>query len=153
MSSVGTNVHHPTAEPTLRDLSHHTTAGDAKLNSFARAFEPDPTKALRIATTLSIDFPADTRLTNLCDSGLVNQMAFLMEVPNGPATLAILSCPFQTAKGTEAVFAGSLGDAMDVICPITIHMRHQGSVHHYDKPSYFSQHGHINIGPTEQRNP
>ncbi|KAI2499606.1 hypothetical protein MHU86_14901 [Fragilaria crotonensis] len=50
-------------------------------------------------------------------------MAFLMDVPNGPATLAILSCPFPTAKGTEAVFAGSLGDAMDVICPVTIRMR------------------------------
>jgi hypothetical protein len=32
-------------------------------------------------------------------------MAFFMEVPNGPATLAVLSCPFLTAKGTEAVFA------------------------------------------------
>ncbi|KAI2490466.1 hypothetical protein MHU86_24119 [Fragilaria crotonensis] len=108
--------------PTLRDLAHQA-ASDAKLNSFAHAYEPDPSKALRVATTLSKDFPADTRLANLCDSGLVNQMAFLMDVPNGPATLAILSCPFPTAKGTEAVFAGSLGDAMDVICPVTIRMR------------------------------
>ena len=46
-----------------------------------------------------------------------------MEVPNGPATLTVLSCPFPTVKGTEAVFPGSLGDAMDVICPVTIRMR------------------------------
>ncbi|KAI2502457.1 hypothetical protein MHU86_12033 [Fragilaria crotonensis] len=123
MLTVETNVPNPAAaEPTLRDLAHQA-ASDAKLNSFAHAYEPDPSKALRVATTLSKDFPADTRLANLCDSGLVNQMAFLMDVPNGPATLAILSCPFPTAKGTEAVFAGSLGDAMDVICPVTIRMR------------------------------
>ncbi|KAI2490016.1 hypothetical protein MHU86_24560 [Fragilaria crotonensis] len=85
MLTVETNVPNPAAaEPTLRDLAHQA-ASDAKLNSFAHAYEPDPSKALRVATTLSKDFPADTR--------------------------------------TEAVFAGSLGDAMDVICPVTIRMR------------------------------
>jgi hypothetical protein len=112
----------PAIEPTLRDLAHQA-ASDAKLNSFANAYAADPTQALRIAATFSKDYPAETRLANLCDSGLVNQMAFLMQVPQGPATLAVLSCPFPTAKGTEAVFAGSLGDAMDVICPVTIRMR------------------------------
>ncbi len=120
--TVETNIPNPAFEPTLRDLDHQA-ASDAKLNSFANAYVPDPAQALRLTATFSKDFPADARLANLCDSGLVNQMAFLMEVPNGPATLAVLSCPFPTANGTEAVFAGSLGDAMDVICPVTIRMR------------------------------
>ena len=123
MMAIDTNVPYPATEPTLRDLAHQA-ASDAKLSSFAQAYKPaDPTKALRIANTLSKDFPSDTRLANLCDSGLDNQMAFLMEAPNGPAALAILSCPFPTAKRSEAIFAGSLGDAMDVICPVTIRMR------------------------------
>ena len=51
-------------------------------------------------------------------------MAFQMENPTGPASLTVLSCPFPTAKRTEAVFAGSLGDTpMNVICPVTIRMR------------------------------
>ena len=77
------------------------------------------------SATFSKDYPAETRLANLCDSGLVNQMAFQMEKPTGPASLTVLSCPFPTAKRTEAVFAGSLGDTpMDVIvCPVTIRMR------------------------------
>ena len=117
MLTVETNIPNPAFEPTLRDLAQQA-ASDAKLNNFANAYAPDPAQALRLTATFSKDFPA-----NLCDSGLVNQMAFLMEVPNGPATLSVLSCPFPTAKGTEAVFAGSLGDALDVICPVTIRMR------------------------------
>ena len=51
-------------------------------------------------------------------------MAFLMEVPGHAIQLTVLSCPFLTTKGTEAVvFAGSLGDSLDVICPVTIRMR------------------------------
>jgi hypothetical protein len=123
MLTVETNIPNPAFEPTLRDLAQQA-ASDAKLNNFANAYAPDPAQALRLTATFSKDFPADARLANLCDSGLVNQMAFLMEVPNGPATLAVLSRPFPTANGTEAVFAGSLGDAMeDVICPVTIRMR------------------------------
>ena len=122
MLTVDNALPNPALEPTLRDLAYQA-ASDAKLNSFANAYVADPAQALRLATTFSKDFPTDTRLANLCDSGLVNKMAFLMEVPNGPATLAVLSCPFPTANGTEAVFAGSLGDAMDVICPVTIRMR------------------------------
>ena len=46
-----------------------------------------------------------------------------MEVPGRSAQLAVLSCPFPTTKGTDAVFAGSLGDSMDILCPVTIRMR------------------------------
>ena len=77
-----------------------------------------------IAATLSKDYPDAIRLANLCDSGLVNQMAFLLEqVPGSSPKLAVLSCPFPIARGTEGVFAGSLGDSMDIICPVTIRMR------------------------------
>ena len=50
-------------------------------------------------------------------------MAFLMEVPGRAAQLAVLSCPFPTTKGTEAVFAGSPGDSLDIICLVTIRIR------------------------------
>ncbi|KAI2496611.1 hypothetical protein MHU86_17870 [Fragilaria crotonensis] len=108
MLTIDPTVPNPMIEPTLRDLAHQA-ASDAKLNSFANAYAADPTQALRIASTFSKDLPADARLANLCDSGLVNQMAFLMDVPNGSPTLTVLSCPFPTAKGTDAVFAGSSG--------------------------------------------
>ena len=122
MLTVAQTAPNPVNEPTIRDLAYQA-ASNTKLNSFANAYGANPTQALCIANTFSKDYPADTRLANLCDSGLVNQMAFLMEMPTGPASLAVLSCLFPTAKGTEAVFAGSLGDTMDVICPVTIRMR------------------------------
>ena len=83
----------------------------------------NPTNVETIASTFSKDVPADARLDKLCDNRLVNQMAFMMEVPGRSAQLAVLSCPFPTTKGTDAVFAGSLGDSMDILCPITIRMR------------------------------
>jgi hypothetical protein len=47
--------------------------------------------------------------------------------PDDPtnATLAVISCPFPTVvpDTKEPVFAGSLGDRMDIICPVTIRMR------------------------------
>ena len=109
-------------EPTLQDLAYQA-ASSAKLNSFAHAFVADPAQAGRLAATLSKDYPDATRLANLCDSGLVNQMAFLVDVPGSSPLLSVLSCPFPTARGADAVFAGSLGDAMDIICPVTIRMR------------------------------
>jgi hypothetical protein len=109
-------------EPTLRDLAYQA-ASAAKLNSFAGAFVPDPDKVNRIATTFSKTYPDMTRIANICDSSLVNQVAFLLDIPGANPTLAVLSCPFPTAIGTEAVFAGTLGDSMDIICPVTIRMR------------------------------
>jgi hypothetical protein len=122
MSTAAATIPNPVPEPTLRDLAHQA-ACDAKLNSFANAYARDPSKAALIATTFSKTFPADARLAKLCDNRLVNQMAFLMEVPGRAAQLTVLSCPFPTTKGDEAVFAGSLGDSLDVICPVTIRMR------------------------------
>ena len=111
MLTVDNTVPNPTLEPALHELAHQA-ASNAKLTA-------DPAQAFRLTAMFSKDFPANTHLANFCDSRLVNQMTFLMEIPNGPATLAVLSCPFPTANGAEEVFAGSLGDAMDLICPVT----------------------------------
>ena len=47
-----------------------------------------------------------------------------MEVSGRSAQLVtIVSCPFPTTnKEIDAVFAGSLGDSMNVICPVSIRM-------------------------------
>ena len=126
----------------------------------AKAYKADAAQALRLSATFSKDFSADTRLINISDSGLDNQMAFLMmEVPNGPATLAVLPCPFPTANGTEAVLAGSLGEAMDLICPVTIcfsHAQCQRTVHHYwssEEHPNFSWSRHFSIWPAERKSP
>lgn len=113
----------PNPEPTLQDLAYQAARSTAKLSSFAHAFAADPAQASRLATTLSKDYPDATRPANLCDSGLVNQMAFFVDVTGSLPLLSVLSCPFPTARSADAVFAGSLGDAMDIICPITIRMR------------------------------
>ena len=122
MSISEANITIPDHEPTFNDLAYQA-ASATKLNSFAGAYVPDIEKANRIAATFSKTFPDTTRLAKLCESTLVNQMAFLLKVPGATPTLAVLSCPFPTAKGTEAIFAGSLGDSMDIICPVTIRMR------------------------------
>jgi hypothetical protein len=123
MSIIEAIIPNPTVkEPTLRDLAYQA-ACDAKLNSFAEAYKPDPSKVVTIAGTFSKEFPADARLAHLCNNKLVNQMAFFMEVPGRSAQLAVLSSPFPTTRGTDAVFAGSLGDSMDIFCPVTIRMR------------------------------
>jgi hypothetical protein len=123
MSTIDTNiVTNPDPEPTLHDLAYQA-ASASKLNSFAGAYAPDPDKVKRIAKTFSKTYPDMTRIANLCDSRLVNQVAFFLDNPNATPTLAVLSCPFPTAMGTEAIFAGTLGDTMDIICPVTIRMR------------------------------
>ena len=122
MSTTTASVPNPGTQPTLRDLALQA-ACDAKLNSFAEAYAADLSKADLLASTFSKVFPAEARLAKLCNNRLVNQMAFLMEVPGRASQLTVLSCPFPTTEGTEAVFAGSLGDSLDVICPVTIRMR------------------------------
>ena len=123
MSTTEATISTPAKEPTFHDLAYQA-ACDAKLNSFAEAYKHNPTHVETIAGTFLKDFPANNaRLTKLCDNRLVNQMDFMMEEPGRSAQLAVLFCTFPTTKGTDAVFAGSLGDSMDVLCPVTICMR------------------------------
>ena len=124
MSVTEATIPNPVKEPTFHDLAYYQAACDAKLNSFAGAYKHDPANVATLAETFSKDFPVDARLAKLCDNRLVNQMTFMMEVPGRSAQLAVLSCPFPTTKGTEAVFAGSLGDSMDVLCPVTDRRAH-----------------------------
>ena len=115
MSTIDTTI----STPTLRDLAVNA-ATKANLNSFAHAYTPDPDQAARLATTMSKTCPSLTRLINICDSGLVKQLAFFK--PSGD--LAVISCPFPASSATnDAVIAGSLGDSLNIICPITISMR------------------------------
>ena len=124
MSNTEATVAIPDPELILRDLAYQA-ASATKLDSFAGAYyTQDADKANRIAATFSKTYPETTRLAKICESTLVNQMAFLLHVPNATPTLAVLSCPFPTADGTDAIFAGTLGNSMDIICPVTIRMRH-----------------------------
>ena len=122
MPTTAANDTIPYTEPTLYDLAYQA-ASAAKLNSFAGAYVPDPDKVKRIAAIFSKTYPDITSVANICDSGLVNQVAFFLDNPGANPSLAVLLCPFLTAIRTEAVFAGTLGDSMDIICPVTIRMR------------------------------
>jgi hypothetical protein len=104
---------------TMRDLAIQA-ATTAKLNSFAAAYEQNPTQASRIEASFAKTCSQLTKLANICDSGLVKQLFFVQ--PN--FKIAIISCPFitQNAAGAD-VIAGSLGDAMDVICPVSIRLK------------------------------
>ena len=108
-----------TSHPTLRDLAINA-ATKANLNSFAHAYIPNPDQAVRLVTTMSKTCPPLTRLINICDSGLVKQLAFFKHAGD----LAVISCPFPASSATnDAVIAGTLGDSLNIICPITISMR------------------------------
>jgi hypothetical protein len=106
--------------PTLRDLAVQA-ATQANLNSFAMAYPSDPDQAARITETLATSCPSLTRLINICDSGLVKQLVFYKRTTNA---IAVLSCPHPATHPVtnENLIAGSLGDALDIICPVTIGM-------------------------------
>jgi hypothetical protein len=121
-------------ELTYRDLALQAATA-ANLNSFSTAYEPTPTQAERLTATFNKNYPDTSRLANVCDSGLTKQFAIFVEPTSSEdpsnATLAVISCPFPTviSATNEAVFAGTLGDRMDIICPVTIRMRDvRGSV-------------------------
>jgi hypothetical protein len=119
---------------TYRDLALQAATA-ANLNSFSAAYEPTPTQAERLAAMFNKTYPDTSRLANICDSGLTKQFAIFVEPASSEdpsnSTLAVISCPFPTviSATNEAVFAGTLGDRMDIICPVTIRMRDvRGSV-------------------------
>jgi hypothetical protein len=131
----------PAAPTNLPELTYHHhalhAATAANLNSFSGAYKPTPTQAERLTAMFNKNYPDTSRLANICDSGLTKQFAILVEPtssedPSNATLLAVLSCPFPSVISTtnEAVFAGTLGDRMDIIvCPVTIRMRDvRGSV-------------------------
>ena len=106
-------------ELTMRDTATQA-AMTAKLNSFAAAYLPDPSQAQRIEANFAKTCSPTAKLANICDSGLVKQLCFVQ--PN--YKLSILSCPFLTqGPDNEDLIAGSLGDALDVIFPVTIRLK------------------------------
>ena len=92
----------------------------AKLTSFAAAYESNPAHAAKVASSLSKTSSALARFATLCDTNVVKQLAFVQ--PN--FRMATLSCPFPAiGREGEEVFAGSLGDSMNLPCPVTIRMQ------------------------------
>ena len=117
-STVSTTMLNPT-QPTLREAAIQAAAAK-NLESFSKAYTPNPTQAGYIAKAMSKACNQLARTTNVCNNGLVKQLCFIQ----ANNKLAILSCPFPTqGPDGEAIIAGSLGDSFDVICPISIRLR------------------------------
>ena len=109
----------PTNQPTLREAAIQAAAAK-NLQSFSKAYTPDPTQAGYIAKAMSKACNSLARTTSVCNNDLVKQLCFIQ----ANNKLAVLSCPFptQTPDG-EPIIAGSLGDSFDLICPVTIRLR------------------------------
>ena len=109
----------PTTQPTLREAAIQAAAAK-NLQSFSKAYTPDPTQAGYIAKAMSKACNSLARTTSVCNNDLVKQLCFIQ----ANNKLAVLSCPFptQTPDG-EPIIAGSLGDSFDLICPVTIRLR------------------------------
>ncbi|KAI2495641.1 hypothetical protein MHU86_18870 [Fragilaria crotonensis] len=108
-----------TRELSFRDRALHA-ATIAKLSSFADAYEPNPTHVTQVNATFAKTCSPLTRFATLCDTNVVKQLAFVM--PN--FYMQVMSCPFPAqGRNNEEVFAGSLGDSMEVFCPVTIRMK------------------------------
>lgn len=107
-------------EPSFRDLALQAAAS-AKMTSFAHATTPNPVHAERVCATFAKSCPTLTRFATLCDTGVVKQFAFILHTSK---KMAVLSCPFPAqGRNDEEVFAGSLGDSMEIPCPVTIRMK------------------------------
>ncbi|KAI2510842.1 hypothetical protein MHU86_3628 [Fragilaria crotonensis] len=103
----------------VRELALQAAAS-AQLSSFATAGELNPAHAARVVSTFAKTCAPLTRLATHCDTNVVKQLVFIH--PN--FKLATLSCPFLAmGRNNEDVFAGSLGDSMDLLCPVTIRMK------------------------------
>ena len=110
----------PAKELTMRELAVQA-ATTAKLNSFPSTYDANPAQAARVVAGFAKTNSPLIRMTNMCDTNLAKQLVFI-KLAN--YKVSILTCPFVTmnAEGKE-VIAGSIGDAIDVICPTTIGMR------------------------------
>jgi hypothetical protein len=103
---------------TMRDLAIQAATA-AKLNSFAAAYNPGPSQASRIKASFAKTCSQTSKLTNICNLGLVKQICFIM--PN--YKVGILTNPLISQDPTnEDIIIGSLGDSLDVIHPVTLRL-------------------------------
>ncbi|KAI2510870.1 hypothetical protein MHU86_3491 [Fragilaria crotonensis] len=107
-----------------RDLSFReralNVATAAKLSSFADAYDPNPDHVEKVNATFAKTCSPLTRFATLCDISVVKQLAFVMP----SFKMQVMTCPFPAqGRNNEEVFAGSLGDSLEVFCPVTIRMK------------------------------
>jgi hypothetical protein len=103
----------------IRELAIQASAS-ANLSTFSAALDPTPGHAEKVEATFAKTCPALQRFATLCDTNVVKQLTFIQ--PN--FKMVTLSCPFPAiGRANEEVFAGSLGDSMDLLCPVTIRMK------------------------------
>lgn len=106
-------------ELSFRELAMQA-ATSAKLSSFSGAYEPNNAHADKVRATFAKTYPTLSRFATVCDTSVVKQLAFIMP----SFKMGVMSCPFHAQdKENEEVFAGSLGDSMEIICPVTIRLR------------------------------
>jgi hypothetical protein len=102
----------------MRDLAIQAATA-AKLNSFAAAYNPGPSQASRIKASFAKTCSQTSKLTNICNLGLVKQICFIM--PN--YKVGILTNPLISQDPTnEDIIIGSLGDSLDAIHPVTLRL-------------------------------
>lgn len=107
-----------TKELSFRELAIQAAAS-AKLSSFAHAYVRNDDHIDKVRATFSKTCPTLTRFATMCDMSVVKQLAFIMP----SSKMAVMSCPFPAqGRNNEEVFAGNLGDSMEVICPVTVRM-------------------------------
>ena len=95
-------------------------ASTAKLSSFVDAYEINKTNVDKVNATFAKTVAPMTRFATLCDPSMVKQLAFVMP----SFKMDIMTCTFPAqGRNNEEVFAGSLGDSMEVLCPVTIRMK------------------------------
>ena len=100
---------------TIRELAIQAATRD-KLNSYTKGYTPDILQARRIAVSFAKTCSPTAKLANICDTGLVKQIAFVQ--PN--YKIGIMTHPFITQDATtnKDIFVGSLGDSLDIIYPV-----------------------------------
>ena len=113
------NLANATRDLSFRERAIHAATA-AKLTSFAEAYDLNPNHVTKVNATFSKTCAPLTRFATLCDPTVVKQLAFVMP----SFKMQVLTCPFPTkGRNDDEVFAGSLGDSMDVFCPVTIRMK------------------------------
>jgi hypothetical protein len=127
----------------IRELTIQASAS-ANLTTFSAALNPSPSHDENVEATFAKSCSTLQKFAMLCYTNVVKQLAFIQ--PN--FKMVTLSCPFPAiGRANEEVFAGSLGDSMDLLCPVRIRVKDvRGDVisvckscHDVDKfnPTYF----------------